>query len=79
MNIFKLLFELFLLYMAYKLIFEFIIPLYKTTKDVKQKVADMQQKMAEQQRQAQSAQAHKTAPKKETSIGGDYIDYEEVK
>ena len=45
MNIFRLLFELFLLYLAYKFIFEFIIPIYKTTRQMKGKMEEMRQKM----------------------------------
>jgi hypothetical protein len=76
MNIFRLLFELFLLYLAYKLIFDFIIPVYKTTKQVKQKMAEMQQKMDERHQQSSPASKSSTG---ETTLGGDYIDYEEVK
>lgn len=82
MSIFKLLFELFLLYLAYKLIFDFIIPVYKTTKQMKQKMADLHEKMQNQQRQNSSAStsASSTTAKPQTkSVAGDYIDYEEVK
>lgn len=82
MSIFKLLFELFLLYLAYKLIFEFIIPVYKTTKQMKQKMADLHEKMQNQQRQNSSAStsASSTTAKPQTkSVAGDYIDYEEIK
>ena len=73
----KVLFELFLLYLAYKLIFDFIIPLYETTKQVKQKVGEMQQQMNRQQQQGQS---HTTASAaKPTSKNEDYIEFEEVK
>lgn len=82
MSIFKILFELFLLYLAYKLIFEFIIPVYKTTKQMKQKMADLHEKMENQQRQNAAAASHPgtTAQKTQSkSVAGDYIDYEEVK
>ena len=83
MSIFKLLFELFLLYLAYKLIFEFIIPVYKTTKQMKQKMADLHQKMEDQKRQNAAASASATTPNpskpQPKSVAGDYIDYEEVK
>ena len=49
MNIFKLAFELFIIYLVYKLIFEFIIPVYNTTRQMKQKMTEMHQKMQEQQ------------------------------
>lgn len=78
MNIFKVLFELFILYILYKVIFDFIIPLYRTTKQVKQKVADMQSKMNAQQNESQTPKntsaSNYTKPNK-----SDYIDFEEVK
>ena len=53
MGIIKVIFELFVLYLLYKLIFDFIIPVYQTTKQVKQKVGEMQSKMNEQMKQQQ--------------------------
>lgn len=82
MSIFKLLFELFLLYLAYKLIFEFIIPVYKTTKQMKQKMADLHEKMENQQRQTASTpqtNSPGTAKTQSKSVAEDYIDYEEIK
>ncbi len=55
MNIFRVLLELFVLYMLYKFIFDFIIPIYRTTKQVKKQFGDMSAQMQEnmnQQRQA---------------------------
>jgi hypothetical protein len=83
MNIFRLIGELVVIYILYKVIFDFIIPLYKSTKKVRSAMSDMQAKMQEQQ----SAQAAKNtqpsqhgADRKTSSVSkGDYIDYEEVK
>lgn len=80
MSIFRILFELFVLYLIYKLIFDFIIPVYQTTKTVKQKMGEMQQKMNEQAKQQQASQFK--AAEKETSPKADkqdYIEFEEVK
>ena len=80
MNIFRVLFELFVLYLLYKLIFDFIIPVYQTTKSVKQKMGEMQQKMNEQAQQQQASQFKSTeneAPAKADKH--DYIEFEEVK
>ena len=80
MSIFRVLFELFVLYLLYKLIFDFIIPVYQTTKQVKQKVGEMQQKMNEQMKQQQSTKF--TGPAKEAGPAAtkeDYIEFEEVK
>ncbi|MFN8247175.1 MAG: hypothetical protein U0T56_12445 [Ferruginibacter sp.] len=43
MNIVKLLFELFIIYLLYKLVFELIIPLFNATWQMKHKMADMQE------------------------------------
>lgn len=84
MSILKLAFELFVIYILYKLIFEFIIPVYKTTKQVKQKMSDMHQHMQQQQNQQapvneqfNQRQQSTSAPKRAAS--DDYIEYEEVK
>lgn len=80
MSLFKILLELFTLYLVYKLIFDFIIPIYHTTKQVKQKVGEMQQKMNEQMAQQQAQPFNETnnshSPKAEKK---DYIEFEEVK
>ena len=72
------LFELFLLYLLYKLIFDFIIPIYRTTKQVKQKMGEMQQQMNRQQQQNQqfTATPKEKAP---SSKNEDYSEFEEVK
>ena len=42
MSIIRIIFELLVLYLVYKLIFDFIIPVYKTTKQVSKKMGEMQ-------------------------------------
>ena len=78
MNIFKLAFELFLVYLAYKLIFEFVIPVYKTTKQMKQKMNEMHQKM-QQQDSFNKEQAANSFTSQKKVPNEDYIDYEEIK
>jgi type II secretory pathway component PulM len=75
----KILFELFVLYLLYKLIFEFIIPLSQTTKQVKQKMNEMHHTMNEKMKQQNNSfnTAEKNNNTKKTS--SDYIDYEEIK
>jgi hypothetical protein len=80
MGLLRAIFELFMLYMVYKLIFEFIIPIYETTRQVKQKVGEMQNKMNEHMKQQQASQY--SAPPKDPEIKPgkeDYIEFEEVK
>jgi predicted Holliday junction resolvase-like endonuclease len=82
MNIFRLIGELVVIYILYKVIFDFIIPLYKSTKKVRSAMSDMQAKMQEQQRAQASQNAQSSqydSSKKASSISkDDYIDYEEV-
>ena len=77
MNILRLAGEIFLLYILYKLIFDFIIPVYQTTKRVKKQFGDMQQKMQEQMNK--NGQQHNTTQQQPVVKEGDYIEYEEVK
>lgn len=80
MNILKLAFELFVIYMLYKLIFEFIIPVYNTTKQMKNKMNEMHRKMQDHQ-QAGTKNFNSTAPEPayKKPASEDYIDYEEIK
>ena len=43
--ILRFLFYAFLIYLAYKLLFELVIPLYRTTKKIKRGIREMQEKM----------------------------------
>ena len=77
----RIIFYAFLLYLAYKLVFGLIIPVYRTTRKVKRGFREMQEKMQQQQQQAggyNSQPADNTTSNK-TSQVGDYIDFEEVK
>ncbi len=74
--------KLLLVYLLYKLVVDFIIPVYKTTKTVKNKMNDLQQQMNEQarrQQQQQPAPQPAADKKAATPTREDYIDYEEVK
>jgi len=80
MNILRIAAEIFLIYILYKLVFDFIIPVYQTSKRVKKQFGEMhskmQDKMNEFNRQQNQAQPNTSkAPKKDE----DYIDYEEIK
>ena len=65
----------FVAYLLFKLIFDFVIPIYKTTRQVKQRFRDMHNHMNGKQTQAAKTQPTKT----EKKPVGDYIDFEEVK
>jgi Domain of unknown function (DUF4834) len=83
MNIFRLIGELVVIYILYKVIFDFVIPVYKSTKKVRSAMSDMQAKMQEQQRAQAEKNSHPSqydSSKKASSVSkDDYIDYEEVK
>jgi hypothetical protein len=69
-----------LAWFLYNLIFRFIIPVYKTTRQVKKKFREMheqmQQEQVKQQGFNQQAPAQKSSP---SSRNEDYIDFEEIK
>jgi hypothetical protein len=74
------LFYAFLIYLAYRFIFHFIIPVYKTTRQVKKQFREMNSRMEDyvnQQRANQQPASPQPEVKKEQA--GDYIDFEEVK
>lgn len=78
MNIFRLAAELFVIYVLYKLVFEFIIPIYHSTQKIKKQFGEMETKM---QQDINAANARHAAVHKEPKVKreGDYIDFEEVK
>ncbi|MBS1732274.1 MAG: hypothetical protein JST02_03165 [Bacteroidetes bacterium] len=79
MSIIRVLFELFVIYLLYKLIFEFIIPVYQTTKQVKRKMDEASQRMQQEQQAASNPQYTKQQSSPVAPPPGDYIDYEEIK
>lgn len=77
---FKIILYGFLLYLAYKFIFELVIPVTKATSQVKDKLREMQE---QQQRAAQQQQQQQARPEERVQGSGDkkgdYIEFEEVK
>jgi len=72
-----------ILYLLYKLVFDFIVPVSKTTSHFKNQVNKMRKQQEEQmhrQQQSNTPQS-KTSPNKKntTTTDGEYIDFEEVK
>ncbi len=73
------LFYFFLAYLLYQLVFKFIIPIYRTTKQVKRGFRDMHERM-NGHANANGSQKNSGSPKSSgTKKAGDYIDFEEVK
>ena len=70
----------FLIYLAYRLVFHFIIPVYKTTRQVKKQFREMHSRMEDQMNQYQANQQNPTPqPENKKEQAGDYIEFEEVK
>ncbi|HYF32797.1 MAG TPA: hypothetical protein VD993_16840 [Chitinophagaceae bacterium] len=66
----------------YKLIFDFIIPVYRTSRQIRRRFRDMNQQMQDrmnQYNQQQQQQQREPAPKSKSSSDKDFIDFEEVK
>ena len=80
--ILRYLFYGFLIYMAYRLIFHFIIPVYKTTRQVKRQFRDVHDRMQEQfnGNSPNAAPQYKSTTTESTGQKtGEYIDFEEIK
>lgn len=77
--IFRFLIYVFLFYLAYKFLFEFVLPVYRTTRQVRRGFRNMQEKM--QQSAGGFGQQARPEKEKQTHKGrtGEYIDFEEVK
>ena len=79
MNILRLAGELFLIYILYKLIFDFIIPVYQSTKKIKKQFGDIQSKMQQDMNAYSNQQSSAQEKTQKTPKEGDYIDFEEIK
>jgi hypothetical protein len=69
-----------LAWFLYNLIFRFIIPVYKTTRQMKRKFREMHEQMQErQEKQEGFKQQAPTQNPSPASRSQDYIDFEEIK
>ena len=76
----RYLFFAFLIYLAYRLVFHFIIPIYKTTRQVKNQFREMHSRMQDNMSQQPPNQQSATpATENKKQQAGDYIDFEELK
>ena len=76
----RFLFFAFLIYLAYRLVFYFIIPIYKTTRQVKKQFREMHSRMQDNMSQQQPYQQPATpATENKKQQPGDYIEFEELK
>lgn len=65
--------------MLYKLVFDFIIPVYRTTKQVKKGFREMNERMRQAEGFPPQNNSQTQKPRAEESRPGEYIDFEEVK
>lgn len=75
----RYLFYAFLIFLAYRLVFHLIIPIYKTSKQVKKQFREMHSRMEDHINQQQANQQAAPPQPENKKVGGDYIDFEEVK
>ncbi|HXO73794.1 MAG TPA: hypothetical protein VN824_01165 [Puia sp.] len=71
------------LYLLYRFVFNFLLPVVRTTRQVRQQFRNMQEGMGEQQsfnggERVQSQQKQQQRPAQKPPAG-DYIDFEEIK
>ncbi|MEJ7912337.1 MAG: hypothetical protein WKF70_04230 [Chitinophagaceae bacterium] len=71
-------FYLFLAYLLYNVIFKFVLPVYRTTRQVKRSFKDMQSRMQGQGQQPPVRERSSKKPAAKASAG-DYIEFEEVR
>lgn len=70
------------IYLGYKLIFDIIVPVFKTTRKIRQQFGAMNQHMQEQMSPKQAGQEFangQSNTQHKKASPGDYIDFEEVK
>ncbi len=77
--ILSFLFYCFLAYLAFKLLFNFIIPVVKTTRQVKKSFREMHEKMQGTGSGPDPKAGQPSAKGAANSKSSDYIDFEEIK
>ena len=66
------------IYFLYRLVFNFIIPVWRVSRQMKGQVREFQDRMSAQN-EAPPVPPNTAQPKQPTEKKGDYIDFEEVK
>jgi Sec-independent protein translocase protein TatA len=80
MSILGFLFLVFVCYLGYRLVFDFILPVYRTTRRIKNGFREMNQRMKQHTGQSDQ-QPNPSKQQQSTSKASheDYIDFEEIK
>lgn len=81
MEILRFLFYAFLLYLAFRLVFDFIIPVVKTTRRIRKGFREMHDRMNQSTGQYHQQDNYTKQDQSNNNKGGvgEYIDFEEVK
>jgi hypothetical protein len=72
------------IYIIYKVVFDLVIPVFRTTQKIRQQFGDIQQHMQDQMNATQNDYTNNTPSQpspteQKKNRAGDYIDFEEVK
>jgi hypothetical protein len=80
MSILGFLFLVFVIYLGYRLLFDFILPVYRTTRRIKKGFREMHERM-NQHTQPYDQQTDDRSRNQSNDKGstGEYIDFEEIK
>jgi hypothetical protein len=76
MILIRVLFWTFIIVMAYRFLFRFVIPIFQATRVASARLRQMQQQMNDMQNKANPKPGNTAPPQMKE---GDYIEYEEVK
>jgi hypothetical protein len=81
MDMFRFLFYAFLAYLAFRLLFGFVIPLFRTTRQIRRGIREMQQHMNGMPGQSRPSAVPQPKPVEPgtTDTSGEYIEFEEIK
>jgi hypothetical protein len=74
---FKFLFSVIILYLLISFVFNFVIPIFRATRQMRDQVRDFHQKMEQKNREYMNSASQ--SPRAAEKVEGDYIDFEEIK
>lgn len=79
MNLFRVLAKIFLIYLAYKVVVDFIIPTFRSVGQLKGQMKNMQERMDAQSRDRSEGASASSQKQSAPENVGEYIEFEEVK
>jgi len=75
----RILFYIFLIYLGYQFIQYFLIPVYRTTKQVKKTFSGINERMNDLKNEKQPPPPQQSSKNQDAEKAGEYIDFEEIK